>query len=145
MKSFTDIEQSKKLAEILPIESADAWWAERYEGKVTNDWQYIVNEEPFYYISFIKPSETNYSQDIVKDIPCWSLAALLGVLPFHLIVDNQRYAFSMIKGLDKNGETYAIKYAVFNTTIHFHLTDFYSNPVDACYEMILKLHKQKLL
>lgn len=26
MKAYTDIEQSKKLAEILPVESADMWW-----------------------------------------------------------------------------------------------------------------------
>ena len=36
MKNYTDIEQSKKLAEILPIESADMWYAEVYEGK--NGW-----------------------------------------------------------------------------------------------------------
>lgn len=76
---------------------------------------------------------------------CWSLAALLSVLPLHLIVNNQRYAFSMIKGLDKNGETYAIKYAIFNTTFYFHLTDAYDNPVDACYEIILKLNELNLL
>jgi hypothetical protein len=51
----------------------------------------------------------------------------------------------MIKGLDKNGETYAIKYAIFNTTFYFHLTDAYDNPVDACYEMILKLNELKML
>ncbi len=28
MKSYTDIEQSKKLAEFLPIESADMFWAD---------------------------------------------------------------------------------------------------------------------
>lgn len=32
MKAYTDIEQSKKLAEILPIETADAWWADDKEG-----------------------------------------------------------------------------------------------------------------
>ena len=83
--------------------------------------------------------------DVHADIPCWSVAALLSVLPLHLIIDNQRYAFSMIKGLNKNGETYAIKYALFNTTFYFHLTDFYNNPVDACYEMILNLHELKML
>ena len=37
MKSYTDIKQSRKLAEILPIESADMWWVER---------------KPVYYLSF---------------------------------------------------------------------------------------------
>ena len=48
IKSFTDISQSKKLAEILPIESADMWWAERYAGQIVK-WEYIVEEKPVYY------------------------------------------------------------------------------------------------
>ena len=51
----------------------------------------------------------------------------------------------MIKGFDKNVETYAIKYAIFNTTFYFHLTDYYNNPVDACVEMIVKLKLVNLL
>lgn len=43
--------------------------------------KYIVAEKPVYYPSFPKPSEYNYSQDVIKDIPCWSLSALLNVLP----------------------------------------------------------------
>ena len=126
MKSYTDLEQSRKLAEILPIESADMWYCNSDPHKITvGKWKNNKHDE--------------------DDIPSWSLAALLGVLPFHLIVDNQRYAFSMIKGLDKNGETYAIKYAVFNTTFYLHLTDFYNNPIDACVEMILKLYELKMI
>ena len=82
MKSFTDIEQSKKLAEILPIESADMWWAERYEGHTTMDFQYVIEETPYYYLSLKKPSIDNYSQDVINDIPCWSLAALLNILDY---------------------------------------------------------------
>jgi hypothetical protein len=126
MKICTNIEQSKKLAEFLPKENADMyWWS---SGKR-------------YYIESI--DDDDYEED--KDIRAWSLAALLSILPFHLIVNNQRYTFNMIKGLDKNGETYAIKYAIFNTTFYFHLTDAYDNPVDACYEMILKLNELNLL
>ena len=33
MKAFTDIEQSKKLAEILPTESADQTWERRETGQ----------------------------------------------------------------------------------------------------------------
>ena len=80
MKEYTDIEQSRKLAEILPVESANMWWAERYKGRVVN-WEYIVEETPVYYISFTKPSENNYSQDTINDIPCWSLTALLKLMP----------------------------------------------------------------
>ena len=59
MKSFTNIEQSKKLAEILPLESADnyySWHDERY---------YVVNKD------------CPYPYSLKEKIPCWSLAALL--------------------------------------------------------------------
>jgi hypothetical protein len=63
MKSYTDLEQSKKLAEILPLESADnyySWHDERY---------YVVNKD------------CPYPYSLKEKIPCWSLAALLQVLP----------------------------------------------------------------
>ena len=62
MKSFTDIEQSKKLAEILPLESADMSWVSNGLGK------------PFARIIPIKG-------DPEELCACWSLAALLSVLP----------------------------------------------------------------
>jgi len=59
MKSYTDIEQSKKLAEILPLESADMFY--RDNGiDVKLIWEHIAQKV------------TN---------PCWSLAALLDALP----------------------------------------------------------------
>ena len=137
MKSYTSLEQAKKLAKILPLESADICYK-------------CIGEDP--YDACLRPysewKEEYKGLLVAKEvdvIPCWSLAALLGVLPFHLIVDNQRYEFSMKKGLDKNGETYAIKYAIFNTTFYFHLTNYYNNPIDACVEMILKLYELKML
>ena len=126
MKSYTDIEQSKKLTEMLPLESADMWWAERYAGRVEG-YKYIVEEKPVYYLSFTKPSDGNCSQDKIKDIPCWSLAALLEV-----IRNNGRYELQMYEGgyyFEANG----------------FMTESYFNPVDACYEIIIKLHEQKLL
>lgn len=127
MKAFTDIEQSEKLAEILPIESADMWWAERYEGHTTMDFQYVIEETPYYYLSLKKPSIDNYSQDAINDIPCWSLSALLGVIPSGkaLIHDKGNLGY---KCICNNMDTY-----------------FHDNPVDACYEMILKLHELKML
>ena len=131
MKSYTDLEQSKKLAEILPLESADM----RYHT--------ISHYNPY------PCDEIVYTMDFGKasgiDIPCWSLAALLAVLPFHLILNNQRYAFSMHKGLNKDGETYMIRYNVFNTDVCIYSTDYYNNSIDACYEMIIKLHELNLL
>lgn len=137
MKSYTDIEQSKKLAKILPIESADLWWAERYTGTVKENGEYIVDETPFYYRSLVSASATNYSQDTINDIPAWSLAALLNAVDFstiNLYYNNARTDW------------------VVSATIHDstkHCTKYEStralNPVDACVDMIIKLHEQKIL
>ena len=127
IKSFTSLEQSKKLAEILSLESADMIYT------MTNGYH-----TPFIRIETI--------QEMDKDDVCaWSLASLLDVLPFHLIANNQRYAFSMHKGLNKDGETYMLRYNVFNTDVCLYSTDYYNNPIDACYRLILKLHELNLL
>ena len=63
MKGYTDLEQSKKLSEFLPIESADMyWWS---SGKR-------------YYIESIDDGDFNEREGHVR---AWSLAALLQVLP----------------------------------------------------------------
>lgn len=134
MKAFTDIQQSKKLAEILPLESADM-----YYFTIIRDYPYSQGKIK----TIAKIMDGSFSSDY--DTPCWSLAALLGVIPFHLIINNQRYAFSMHKGLNKDGETYMIRYNVFNTDVCLYSTDYYNNPIDACVEMIIKLHELNLL
>ena len=62
MKAYTDITQSKRLAKILPIESADMWYG---------------NEDP-YKIAIGQWNDNEHDED---DIPCWSLAALFDLLP----------------------------------------------------------------
>ena len=108
MKSFTDIPQSKKLAEILPIESADM-----------NYFEPFVN-------STDSPDEI-YGEVRVGGgggLPAWSLAALLDILknPMLLKYDGSWHIYNEdIKCLD------------------------FDNSIDACYEMILKLHEKGLL
>lgn len=106
MKSYTDIEQSKKLAEILPLKSADMY--------------YWCGED--LRVGGYKAIDMDY------DIPCWSLAALLSVLP-------KIHKLKPILDLEEN-------------SIQYSGTDVYvvaDNPVDACYETILKLHELNLL
>lgn len=138
MKAYTDIEQSKKLAEILPIGSSDMWWAERYAGKVMPNGQYIVDEKPVYCLSLTKPSDNDYSQDTVKDIPCWSLAALLNVLPSVITRNGKRMFLTM----EKAG-AYNLYYK--SPDRLDELWETKEEPIDACYEMISLLHEQKLL
>lgn len=142
MKSYTDLEQSKKLVEILPIESVDIWWAERYKGRVTENGQYIVDEEPYYYLSLTNPSENNWSQDQIKDIPCWSLAALLDAIPQEIF--DGKYIINITEGCDNR---WILTYDHYENKNHsyYGLSSGADNLVDACYEMILNLHKLKLL
>ncbi len=115
MKSYTDLEQSKKLAEILPIESADMCWQYQKDRWVG---------EP-YYKDF---PQFEYAID-KRDIPCWSLAALLSILPKSARLE---------KG--KVTELYRI-----SLPVELEASDWYINPVDACVTMIDKLHKQNLI
>ena len=67
IKSFTSLEQSRKLAEMLPLESADM----SYEVREDLD-GYIT--KTIYTPLIHTPYNDNY-------IPCWNLAALLNILP----------------------------------------------------------------
>lgn len=109
-KICTDILQSKKLAEILPFESADMYYSkhalENYYNPIPNIGNY----------------STMYDQ-----IPCWSISALL-----EIIRNNGRYELQMFEGgyyFEANG----------------FMTESYFNPVDTCYEFILKLHELNML
>lgn len=62
MNAFTSIEQSKKLTEILPLESADMFYT-----SLNSDYPWIWIDKHLME---------------VDDIPCWSLAALLELLDY---------------------------------------------------------------
>lgn len=143
-KICTSIEQSKKLMELgIDINSADMWWAERYEGRVAENGQYIVAEEPYYYSSLIKPSDINYSQDTIKDIPAWSLTALFEILP-----NNEVTSTTVTRGgwniePPKYLDIWFAEYETENHDNDFSLSA--GNPVDAAFEMIVKLKEQNLI
>jgi len=109
MKSYTDLEQSKKLAEILPLESADMWFA---NGII------------------VARDSVNEPDEIQSVSPCWSLAALLGVLekPRCFQGDKPTYWFCGCFSKDKL----------------YHEVEA-DSPVNACYTMILKLKENNLL
>lgn len=120
MKSYTDIEQSKKLAEILPLESADMHYCLEERGVATG---YEIGITPF-----IKVKEYKGKCNVTDVQPAWSLAALIGVLPrssLHQTKDGEWYC---------NAEPNRL-----------YFSRHYDNPVDACYEMIIKLSELKML
>ena len=116
MKSHTDLEQSKKLLEILPLESADMMWC-------FDD----IKEEPF-----IFPYRTNIYEDS-KDIPAWSLDALLNIINTNyyttLYHDGVAWNIDII-----HHDNVKKKHSVYDNT-----------PIDACVAMIEKLHELKFL
>lgn len=128
IKSYTDIPQSKKLAEILPLESADMWYNISMIDKFGID---DYNEYP----SFEKNTDI--------DIPCWSLAALYGILP-----NNKKESTILSRGGWKIEPPEYLDNWWCEYEDHEHSKDFTvsaDNPVDACYEMILRLHELSLL
>ena len=68
IKSYTDIEQSKKLAEILPLESADMYYME------TSPNNYTVG-----ILQRLERDMLHNQAEYYKMFPCWSLTALLNV------------------------------------------------------------------
>ena len=72
MKAYTDIEQSKKLAKILPLESADMCYR-----IISYNPDNIHIYQTYCFVGTLK-----------SDIPCWSLAALLSILHDYTLQTN---------------------------------------------------------
>ena len=117
MKAYTDISQSKRLAEILPLESADMYWD--YDVQKHEDYPMVMDEQ--------------FDDTCIR---AWSLAALLNILPVSIYDNTDEYSqleFSKI----------SVAYHDINDGIK--VGSIKDNLVDACYELILKLHKLNLL
>ena len=127
MKSYTDLSQSKKLAKILPIESADMYYSSGDECDICfgngiyeeiADWLSDGTQRP-------------------ADIPCWSLTALLEILAkiANKIDDDGSASLSSFMG----------QWSVDMFDCPVESTDNYDSPIDACVAMIENLHKTNLL
>ena len=127
MKAFTDIEQSKKLAEILPAESADQTW-ERIAIAGAN---LHVPEEMEYWHNGNTPCILNSK----IGIPCWSLAALLEVMPKQLGGYTLTFYWC--------DDSWCCSYIDDGSEIKE--TSSANNPVDATVEMIIKLKEKDLI
>lgn len=116
MKSYTDLEQSKKLAEILPLESADM----RYTP--------FGDTHPWVWDGKLLEKDS---------VPCWSLTALLGDLPEYIKFNGHTWKFHLDHcGMYyMNADTYETKTFSSSTGIL----------IDDAFEMILKLKEKDLL
>jgi len=116
IKAFTDLQQSKKLAEILPIESSDMCFI--------NDGTAIKIDANSYNVR-----KHMWKDEGVQLTPCWSISALLSILP-------EIQGSKPVITLDDNYITYP----------HMNdLHTKADNLVDACVAMIGKLHELKML
>ena len=143
IKSYTDIEQSKVLAKILPLESADM----HYATWTILDGGFIVS-----------PNQGRTIEDLQEDygnqiIPCWSLASLLNLLPseftyYETTYEIQIRKYALTKGVDLHQIAYgSIKFDVdgqhsFKDMVN---TGEKENLVDACYEMVTILKEKNLI
>ena len=135
-KICTDIHQTKKLIELGFIDTADL--------TVIN--LPIKNGERFLYIGSRLPNDTFLSITDGKSekIPAWSLSVLLGLMPFHIIENNNRFGFYQVKGFNKQGETYRFGYKTNDNSFLFE-TSWHNNVIDAAFEMICWLKKEKYI
>ena len=129
MKGYTDLEQSKVLAKILSSKSADM---EYLTIKKTGS---FVGTVPF--VKDDSEVENSAYSHTYNRIVCWSLAALLSVLP---TLDDRNAEFCKDIRYDK----WHIYYHG-TVTLYVIDTERYDNLIDAAYEMIMKLHELKLL
>jgi len=124
MKSYTDISQSKKLADILLHITADNTYERIVIAgcnlDIPEEQQYVYRNIPFAFFSGI-------------GVPCWSLAALLDVI-------NTNYYITLYH----DGVAWNIDIIHHDNVKDKH--NVYANtPIDACVEIIIELHEQKLL
>ena len=124
-KICTSIDQSKKLqAGILPPESADMCYLSK-DGRG---------------IEFFEEPDVKDGTLEDCDIRAWSLVALRTCLPPGISIDGILYVFESHKTFDNE---WVYEYKFEDISAPFYSKS--SNEIDACVEMILKLHERKLL
>lgn len=126
MKSYTDLEQSKRLAEILPIESADMCYLSE---------ESLVPKVVYNGMAFFNSEE----ERVTSLIRCWSLAALLNVIPKYI------KGFNVLR-IDIGEKDFAIWYDEIGYGVNNDLPNItMESAIDACVEMIIKLNELKML
>ena len=131
-KICTSFEQSEKLIELgIDVNTADMFYTTFY-GAVSK--------------SLPLPKEVydilKYPIDEDKCASAWSLTALLGLMPFHIIENNNRFGFYQVKGFNKQGETYRFGYKTNNDSFLFE-TSWYNDVIDAAFEMVCWLKENE--
>lgn len=124
----TTVKQSKRLLELgMGIETADMWWTEIQPLKTISWNETIPNGECYYTLSITK--EEHLGMASYKDIPAWSLSALLELMPSVITKDDKK----MFLRLEKAG-AYNLYYFSPNRQGEIWFTE--EEPIDASVGMI---------
>jgi hypothetical protein len=130
MKAYTDIEQARKLAEFLPLESADMhYWKRTWKE---NDYAISVGHS--------KELQEGFESQCIEYIPCWSLAALRACLPPGISIDGILYVFESHNTFD-NEWVYEYKFEDISAPLYSKS----SNEIDAAVDMIIQLKENKMI
>lgn len=142
MKSYTDLKQSKNLAKILPLESADMRYGhiapyetsvEKYDGgydEIPHSKDFLT-KHPYFF-------EDEYD----GELSCWSLAALLDVLESE--IDGEKGETYQLN-IEKDGTWWNVWYKEQYDEAEPIVTPSAEELIDACVETILKLNELNLL
>ena len=123
IKGYTDIKQSQILAEILPTESADMSYSIIHN----------IGQEPYHC------NVPTFTYVANGDIPCWSLAALLRVIPKHIKDYN-------VLRIDIGDNDFSIWYDEIGSGVNNDLPNVTKeSEVDACVNMIVELKERNLI
>ena len=134
VKACTSLEQSERLMGILPPESADMKW---------HFWKSEIDAPKLPTFRYSKDAETCKSSEAVY-LPCWSQTALYDRLP--VIIGNVLEKNALRLRMDKGETDFNVWYENIDTHyVEDGLDVVESNPVDAYYEIIIKLHERKLI
>ena len=133
IKAFTDIEQSKKLSELLSFESADMSYY------IWKDDGHLMSPVPF----VLDGTEVKEG-GMFEYIPCWSLAAL-----YHILPNTEHISTTLSRGgWEIEQPEYVDKWWCEYEDDNDHTRDITitaDNPVDACYEIVIRLNELNLL
>ena len=127
-KICTSLEQSKKLIELgIDVNSADMYYSRA---------DVALGEMESY-------PNILHCEEIGDDIPCWSLAALLKVLPIEVYIEIDNVCCTLDISRDTLGKWFV---SYHNKSYGSSLVTCSSKElIDACHEMIVKLKEKKLL
>lgn len=148
IRAFTTIEQSRKLVEILPLESADMRYGHIAPYEFSDRMYDGGYDKVPYPKDFLKLCADFCEEDIYDgSLHCWSLAALCNILPNteHISTTLSRGGWKIepVEYIDKWFCEYEDEVDEDIPCKGFTVSA--DNPVDACVAMVEKLHKLNLL